>query len=535
MATLTKGDIAFTSFNADEDGFSLVTFVNIDPSTTIYFTDNEATGTTNGVTSFNTGESYTQWVSPATTVLAGTVIRFSAYDKTTLSASIGTLSAIGTLPGLSQSGDVIYAFLGTSSTTPTTILTAISNGDTVVPSAGGVVTTAAIFSNAGLTPGIDAILLRTGTGADYGEYGTATTLSTNTVSSPVNAPRSGLSSFAAYKPLVFDTSNWSVDQNDGVYTATVPNTTAFTIGSTPSNPGIRNDFNGDGKSDILWRNDNGVIASWQMDGTAAPAPVHFGVASADWKIAGTGDFDGNGKSDILWRQDGGTIAVWNQGTTLNPTTTPVGVASADWKVAGTGDFNGDGKSDILWRHDTGIVGVWEGGTTINSSTLTVGGAPTDWKIAGTGDFNGDGKSDILWRHDNGIVALWKGGTTIDTNTVNIGAAPIDWKIAGTGDFNNDGKTDVLWRHDAGTVAISLMDAAGASLSAAAHVGANSTDWKVAGTIDYNFDGKSDILWRNDLGTTAVWQMNGTSVNGPSLHIGIAPGATPDWKIVAPFN
>jgi FG-GAP-like repeat len=537
MATLTKGDIAFTSFNAEEDGFSLVTFVDIDPSTTIYFTDNEALTPT----SFNTGESYSQWVSPTTTVAAGTVIRFSNIDATTLAASVGAYTratvASSTNYGISTAADAMYAFLGTSAAAPTTILTAISSGEL-----GGIAgaTTSTVLTNAGLTVGTDAVLLRAS--ADYGEYGATTAFNaTNVTSTPVNAPRTGLSTFAAYKPLVFDANNWSVDQNDGTYASGVapnivgvaPNTTAFTIGAAPT-ASVRNDFNGDGKSDILWRNDNGVIASWQMDGTAAPNPVHFGAAPTDWKIAGTGDFNGDGKSDILWRQDGGTIAVWNQGTTLNPTTTPVGVASADWKVAGTGDFDGDGKSDILWRQDAGTVGVWKGGTTINSTTLSVGAAPTDWKIAGTGDFNGDGKADILWRNDNGTVALWKGGTTIDTNTVNIGAAPIDWKIAGTGDFNNDGKTDVLWRHDGGTVAISQMNSAGTSLNAAVHVGANSTDWKIAGTIDYNSDSKSDILWRNDLGTTAVWQMDGTSMIGSSVHIGIAPGATPDWKIVAPI-
>jgi hypothetical protein len=37
----TQGDIAFISFNADEDSWSIVTFVDIDPNTIIYFTDVE--------------------------------------------------------------------------------------------------------------------------------------------------------------------------------------------------------------------------------------------------------------------------------------------------------------------------------------------------------------------------------------------------------------------------------------------------------------------------------------------------------------
>ena len=72
MAALTKGDIGFISFNADEDGWSIVAFVDIDPNTIIYFTDNEATS----ATAFNTAESYFQWSTGASTITAGTVVRF---------------------------------------------------------------------------------------------------------------------------------------------------------------------------------------------------------------------------------------------------------------------------------------------------------------------------------------------------------------------------------------------------------------------------------------------------------------------------
>ena len=29
-----------------------------------------------------------------------------------------------------------------------------------------------------------------------------------------------------------------------------------------------------------------------------------------WSIAETGDFDGDGKSDILWRDTNGNVAIW---------------------------------------------------------------------------------------------------------------------------------------------------------------------------------------------------------------------------------
>jgi uncharacterized repeat protein (TIGR01451 family) len=208
---LTQGDIAFTSFNADEDGWSFVTFADIDPNTTLYFTDNEAISPT----SFNTGESYFQWMSGSTTISAGTVIRFSAVDNPlTLAASAGTLSRATVSGsanyGLAAGGDVIYAFLGTSAAAPTTILTAISTGDVVTP--GDPIT------NAGLTVGVNAIVLRTS--ADYGEY---------------SGSRTGQSSFADYRTLVNSVSNWTVDTVDGVYTTTVPNTANFGVASaTPT-------------------------------------------------------------------------------------------------------------------------------------------------------------------------------------------------------------------------------------------------------------------------------------------------------------
>lgn len=210
---LTQGDIAFTSFNADEDGWSIVALVDIDPNTAIYFTDNEAISPT----SFNTGESYFQWVSGSTTISAGTVIRFTAVDAVTLAASVGTLSRAtvsgSTNYGLAQGGDVIYAFLGSSAATPTTILTAISTGDTVTP--GDPIT------NAGLTVGVNAIVLRTS--ADYGEY---------------SGSRSGQASFADYKTLVNSVSNWTVDTVDGGYATTVPNTANFGVASAAATPTV---------------------------------------------------------------------------------------------------------------------------------------------------------------------------------------------------------------------------------------------------------------------------------------------------------
>ena len=83
--------------------------------------------------------------------------------------------------------------------------------------------------------------------------------------------------------------------------------------------------------------------------------------STDWHIAGTGDFNNDGKSDILWRADDGSVGIWlmNGTQTLSGQViaTPA-VATTDWHIDGIGDFNNDGKSDILWRADDGSVAIW---------------------------------------------------------------------------------------------------------------------------------------------------------------------------------
>jgi hypothetical protein len=96
------------------------------------------------------------------------------------------------------------------------------------------------------------------------------------------------------------------------------------------------------------------------------------------------DFDGDGKSDILWRHDSGQVYIWQmnglqvkaEGTVVHA---PVG---NDWHVEDIGDYNNDGKSDILWRHDGGQVYTWE----MNGLQIAAeGGAPhapvpSDWHI-----------------------------------------------------------------------------------------------------------------------------------------------------------
>jgi acetoin utilization deacetylase AcuC-like enzyme len=77
-------------------------------------------------------------------------------------------------------------------------------------------------------------------------------------------------------------------------------------------------------------------------------------------VVGVGDFNADGTSDLLWRNDDtGHVGIWEMHNN-EQSWHDLGGSGIDHKVVGVGDYNGDGTSDVFWRNDeTGHVGVWE--------------------------------------------------------------------------------------------------------------------------------------------------------------------------------
>jgi hypothetical protein len=238
------------------------------------------------------------------------------------------------------------------------------------------------------------------------------------------------------------------------------------------------DFNGDCKSDILWRNTSTQqVYIWLMNGTTFASNGSPGSPTSDWVIQSVGDFNGDGKADILWRNSTtGEVYIWLMNGTTFASNGSLGTITSDWSIAGVGDFNGDGKADIVWQNSTtGQVYIW----LMNGTTIANGGSVSHrllrmehsghWRfqrgwqsrhpvaeqhhrrglrladerkydrraaeasatslrtgvIQGVGDFNGDGKSDILWRNSTtGQVYLWFiNGTTFASNGSPVTTSP----------------------------------------------------------------------------------------------------------------
>ncbi len=232
-------------------------------------------------------------------------------------------------------------------------------------------------------------------------------------------------------------------------------------------PAGAGDTNGDGKADIIWwRPADGAVEVQFMSGGAAigggsVANSPFGV---DWAPVGTDDFNGDGKQDVVWRRksDGlvelqflnGANAVGG-GVIANSST-----FDNTWSIPTTGDFNGDGHKDLLYQRNSdglleiqllnGAQGIGGGAIANNPFSQSQG-----WLLGGAGDFNGDGKTDLLFeRVSDGLVEVeyLNGNTAIgggDVTGLPSGVNPANgWAVVSTADFdvNHDGKADLVARN-----------------------------------------------------------------------------------------
>jgi hypothetical protein len=72
-----------------------------------------------------------------------------------------------------------------------------------------------------------------------------------------------------------------------------------------------------------------------MNGRTLVGPAGVGNVSTAWSIVETGDFDGDGMTDILWRDTSGNVAIWFM-SAWHVRPAGVGNVSTVWSIQGKG-------------------------------------------------------------------------------------------------------------------------------------------------------------------------------------------------------
>jgi len=72
---------------------------------------------------------------------------------------------------------------------------------------------------------------------------------------------------------------------------------------------------------------------WLLNGAQITSAAGFGVVPSDWQITEIGDFNGDGKSDILWRSSFfGYVAMWFMNGTQISQSATVEFLATNWAI-----------------------------------------------------------------------------------------------------------------------------------------------------------------------------------------------------------
>jgi hypothetical protein len=72
-----------------------------------------------------------------------------------------------------------------------------------------------------------------------------------------------------------------------------------------------------------------------MNGGQVIGSGGFGLVPTAWSIGETGDFDGDGKSDLLWRDTRGNTAIWFLNGLQVASSAGLGSIPTIWTIQGT--------------------------------------------------------------------------------------------------------------------------------------------------------------------------------------------------------
>ena len=276
--------------------------------------------------------------------------------------------------------------------------------------------------------------------------------------------------------------------------------------TVPPHVAVRFDFTGDGVSDLLMHGNNGDLTVWEMQGRQVLRHLSLAQLPAPWRLEEPGDFDGDGTSDLLWRNtDTGQLIVWlvRAGVVASGAGLDLADVTKDWTVVARGDFDGDGRDDIALAHpQQNLVDLvhLNGSQVVSRETHSAPGAR--WHMIAAPDADGDGIPEILWENlDTHALSIeW---VSAPGQAVPLAAPAGDWRVLGAGDLDGDGRDDLLMRQPStGLVMGWLLD--GNRVTPSGWQAAPEKSSSYRGLGDFDGDGLADAFWLHTNGTVEIW-------------------------------
>ncbi|MCY3858573.1 MAG: leucine-rich repeat domain-containing protein [Gammaproteobacteria bacterium] len=305
------------------------------------------------------------------------------------------------------------------------------------------------------------------------------------------------------------------------------------------------DLDGDSRADLLYRHDGGSFAC-KLEITPNEQFSNYSIPGIErdktWHVAIQADLDGDGKSDLLLRN---TEGMWEyipmDGCELRGEDRSIipPLAEHHWRIVVALDIDDDGHDELFWRNEDGqwMIQYMDGGVVRVVVEGPEGLPPnSDWQFVGSGYLDSDEFVDLVLRHRDGTwLRTWPvlGEEVTFSSKKEPFIIDPSWREEVIADFDGDDIDELLLRHADGTWKVQ-------SLSSDEDMGILQWDvatlptswkWQIEGIGDLDGDNESELLIRGPLNEWLIAPVRRSETEDNSVELGTDPQR--HWQIPNP--
>jgi len=281
---------------------------------------------------------------------------------------------------------------------------------------------------------------------------------------------------------------------------------------------VTDDFNGDGRADILIENTNGAVVVGEIGSSGQETYTQVAALGPEWSFVGTGDFYNDGNQGFMIENTNGAVVVGEVSSGVT-TYTQVGALGPEWSFVGAAHPSDDSDQILIENTNGAVVDgqVQAGDQLVYSQVAALG---PEWSFKGTGDFLGDGRGGALIENTNGAVVVGESNGSGVVTYTQVAALGPEWKFVGTGAFLGGGQAEFLIENTSGAVVLGQVLGGQAQYT---QIGGLGPEWNFVGVGDYYGTGTDSFMIENTSGALVT----GTVVAGHAQYASVG-ALGPEW-------